>query len=77
VAVTFLVMVTLLPALLVILGRWIFWPKRPRVDHRTDILQVHGVWGRFSKNLAAHYRRGWIGAAVVLVACVAGLKAVA
>ncbi len=29
VAVTFLVMVTLLPALLVICGRWIFWPKRP------------------------------------------------
>ncbi len=27
VAVTFLVMVTLLPALLVILGRWIFWPR--------------------------------------------------
>ena len=29
IAVTFLVMVTLLPALLVIFGRWIFWPKRP------------------------------------------------
>ena len=29
VAVTFLVMVTLLPALLVIFGRWMFWPKRP------------------------------------------------
>ncbi len=29
VGVTLLVMVTLLPALLVIFGRWIFWPKRP------------------------------------------------
>src|SRR4030095_4277545 len=29
VAITLLVMVTLLPALLVIFGRWIFWPKRP------------------------------------------------
>ena len=29
VAVTMLVMVTLLPALLVICGRWVFWPKRP------------------------------------------------
>ena len=29
IAVTFLVMVTLLPALLVICGRWMFWPKRP------------------------------------------------
>ena len=30
VAVTFLVMVTLLPALLVICGRWVFWPTGPR-----------------------------------------------
>ena len=29
VAVTLLVMITLLPALLVIFGRWIFWPVRP------------------------------------------------
>ena len=29
VAVTLLVMVTLLPALLVIFGRWVFWPQRP------------------------------------------------
>ncbi len=29
VVITFLVMVTLLPALLVICGRWIFWPRRP------------------------------------------------
>jgi RND superfamily putative drug exporter len=27
--ITLLVMVTLLPALLVITGRWVFWPKRP------------------------------------------------
>ena len=31
IAVTFVVMVTLLPALLVIFGRWIFWPRRPGV----------------------------------------------
>ena len=29
IGVTLLVMITLLPALLVILGRWVFWPKRP------------------------------------------------
>ena len=34
VAVTFLVMVTLLPALLVIFGRWIFWPIAPDLRHR-------------------------------------------
>jgi RND superfamily putative drug exporter len=70
---TLVVMLTVLPALLVVSGRWIFWPKRPRVDHRTDILQVHGVWGRFSKSLAVHYRRGWLGAGLVLVACLIGI----
>jgi RND superfamily putative drug exporter len=54
-------------------GRWVFWPRTPKVDHRTDILVVHGVWGRFSKALAIHQRRGWIGAGVVLIACVIGI----
>jgi putative drug exporter of the RND superfamily len=70
---TVVVMLTVLPALLVVSGRWIFWPKRPRVDHRTDILEVHGVWGRFSKSLAVHYRRAWLGAGLVLVACLIGI----
>ncbi|HET8582915.1 MAG TPA: MMPL family transporter [Jatrophihabitans sp.] len=54
-------------------GRWVFWPRIPRQDHKTDILAVHGMWGRFSKSLAQHYRRGWIGAGVLLLACVAGI----
>ncbi len=54
-------------------GRWVFWPRIPKVDHRTDILVVHGVWGRFSKALAVHQRRGWMGAGVVLIACVIGI----
>src|SRR3954451_19765476 len=73
IACTVLIMLTVLPALLVVSGRWIFWPKRPRVDHRTDILEVHGIWGRFSRNLAQHYRRAWIGAGIVLVACLVGI----
>ena len=35
IAVTFFVMVTLLPALLVICGRWVFWPKRPTFGSRS------------------------------------------
>jgi RND superfamily putative drug exporter len=70
---TVLVMLTVLPALLVISGRWIFWPRRPRLDHQTDILVVHGMWGRFSKSLARHYRRGWLGAGALLVICVVGV----
>ncbi len=70
---TVLIMLTVLPVLLVIFGRWIFWPKRPRVDHQTDILEVHGVWGRFSRWLSLNFRRAWIGAGIVLLACVAGI----
>jgi RND superfamily putative drug exporter len=73
IACTVLVMLTVLPVLLVLCGRWIFWPKRPSLDHQTDILVVHGVWGRFSKALARHYRRGWAGAGIVLIACVIGI----
>jgi RND superfamily putative drug exporter len=73
VACTGIVMLTLLPVLLVISGRWIFWPRRPNPDHRSDILEVHGVWSRFSQALARHHRRGWAGAGILLIACVAGI----
>ena len=42
VGVTFLVMVTLLPALLVIFGRWIFWPMRP--TYRSAEPTQSGIW---------------------------------
>jgi putative drug exporter of the RND superfamily len=54
-------------------GRWLFWPRRPRLDHQTDILVVHGVWGRFSNTLASHYRRGWVATGLVLIVCVIGV----
>ncbi|MFN2561862.1 MAG: MMPL family transporter [Jatrophihabitans sp.] len=73
IACTVIVMLTVLPVLLVVSGRWIFWPKRPRVDHQTDILEVHGVWGRFSRWLSTNYRRAWVSAGIVLLACVAGI----
>ncbi|MEO9139173.1 MAG: MMPL family transporter [Jatrophihabitans sp.] len=73
IAATVLVMLTVLPLLLVLSGRWIFWPKRPEVDHRTDILEVHGVWGRFSQKLADRHRIGWMAATALLVICVIGV----
>ena len=33
---------TLLPALLVLFGRWIFWPKRPK--HNTEDEKLSGIW---------------------------------
>lgn len=71
IAATVIVMLTLLPTLLVISGRWIFWPKRPMFDREADVMKNHGVWGRFARTLAGGARRSWIGAAVVLIACAA------
>jgi RND superfamily putative drug exporter len=59
----FAVMVTLLPALLVILGRWVFWPliPRPGVAHRRDRL-----WSRIGKVVSGRPRLVWVASAVVL-----------
>jgi RND superfamily putative drug exporter len=77
IAATVVVMLTVLPVLLVVSGRWIFWPKRPRFDHEMDIDKTHAVWSRFAGSIERHHRRSWIGAAVLLIACIAlitGLK---
>ncbi len=69
-------MLTVLPAMLVISGRWIFWPKRPGVDHQTDIA-THGLWGRIAGGVTRNSTRSWAISGVVLIACViaiAGLK---
>ncbi len=77
IAATVVVMLTVLPVLLVVSGRWIFWPKRPRFDHEMDIDKTHALWSRFAGSIERHHRRSWIGAAVLLIACIAlitGLK---
>ncbi len=77
IACTVLIMLTVLPVLLVLSGRWIFWPRRPRVDHHSDIASTHGVWSSFADAIGRHARRAWVVTAVVLVACViaiTGLK---
>ena len=58
VAVALLAMMTLLPALLVIIGRWVFWPVKPtfgsrRADH-------HGLLGA-DRPPASPAGRGWSG----------------
>ena len=72
VAVTFLVMVTLLPALLVIFGRWVFWPVR--ADVRFAGADPHRLLG---SRRSAHLRfaRGaiWIGTTVALLVACLGL----
>jgi len=56
----FAVMVTLLPALLVILGRWVFWPRIPRPG------ATPRLWLRIGKIVSGRPRLVWVASAVVL-----------
>jgi len=60
-----IVMLTLLPAILVICGRWIFWPKVPRHDDVDD--KLSGVWFKVSALVGRRPRRVWIGSGLLLV----------
>ena len=71
VGVTFLVMITLLPALLVILGRWIFWPKRPAFGSHEPTSS--GFWARVGRTIAPRARMVWIGTAAALAVACLGL----
>ena len=56
---------TLLPALLVIFGRWIFWPKRPK--HNTEDEKLTGIWSKVAKSTEQSPRKYWSAAILVLV----------
>jgi RND superfamily putative drug exporter len=71
VGVALLAMLTLLPALLVIFGRWVFWPVRPRFG--TAEPTETGVWARVGGAISRRPRFVWIGTTVVLGALALGL----
>ncbi|MER6300609.1 MMPL family transporter [Kitasatospora sp. NPDC001539] len=64
-------MLTLLPALLVIVGRWVFWPVRPA--YGTPEPTRTGRWARVGARIAHRPRAVWVGTALALAACCAGL----
>ncbi|WP_372697213.1 MMPL family transporter [Arthrobacter sp. JSM 101049] len=67
---------TLLPALLGLLGRASYWPLVPRHhDHVPDSpVEGAGIWGRTARLVRRHPRRIWITTAVVLLAGCAGVS---
>ncbi|WP_310528768.1 MMPL family transporter [Nocardioides sp.] len=71
ISVTFLVMVTLLPALLVITGRWIFWPRRP--GFRSPEPTQTGLWAKVGRRIVPRPRRVWVGTSLILAVCCLGL----
>jgi putative drug exporter of the RND superfamily len=71
IAVGLLAMITLLPALLVIVGRWVFWPVRPTygsVDRTAT-----GVWARIGALIAGRPRVVWVTTSVLLAGMALGL----
>ncbi|MBP0449389.1 MMPL family transporter [Kitasatospora sp. RG8] len=66
-----LAMVTLLPALLVICDRWVFWPVRP--SYGSAGAAEGGVWTRVGTAVSGRPRIVWIGTALVLGAMAAGV----
>ncbi len=73
VAVTLLVMITLLPALLVIFGRWIFWPKRPTFESEEPTSS--GMWARVGQRISVRPRVIWgATAAILAIACIGMFK---
>ncbi len=73
IGVALLVMITLLPALLVIFGRWIFWPKRPGFASVEP--SSTGLWARVGAWIKPRPRQVWVVTSVLLaVACVGWFK---
>jgi putative drug exporter of the RND superfamily len=64
VAVALLVMITLLPALLTICGRWIFWPIKPQYGSAEPT--TRGLWARVGNRIARRPRTVWVTTALVL-----------
>lgn len=71
VAVALLAMMTLFPALLVIFGRWIFWPVIPHLG--TENPSDQGVWARMGGRIALRPRMVWGVTAAALAICSLGL----
>jgi RND superfamily putative drug exporter len=71
IGIALLVMTTFLPALLVIFGRWIFWPLRPRFGSVEPT--ATGMWAKVGAWIKPQPRRVWIGTTVLLAIACLGL----
>lgn len=59
-----LAMVTLMPALLVVCGRWIFWPVKP--SYGSAETAKEGIWTRVGTTVSRRPRIVWIATTLVL-----------
>ena len=66
----FVAMITLLPAVLLIVGRRIFWPFVPA--YGSDVGEPNGIWTKIGRFVSDRPRPIWVGTIVLLVALSAG-----
>jgi uncharacterized membrane protein YdfJ with MMPL/SSD domain len=64
-------MITLLPALLVVCGRWIFWPVKPGYGSAEPTSR--GVWSQVGRAIGGRPRTVWMVTAILLGAGALGL----
>jgi RND superfamily putative drug exporter len=57
---------TLLPAFLLVFGRWIFWPRRPLFDGDDHVMS--GPWSKVANSIGRNPRRAWAITGVILIA---------
>lgn len=56
---------TLLPAFLLIFGRWIFWPRRPLFDGDDHVMT--GMWSKVGSTVGRNPRKAWVISGSVLL----------
>ncbi|WP_330303156.1 MULTISPECIES: MMPL family transporter [unclassified Streptomyces] len=71
VSIALLAMLTLFPALLLVFGRWIFWPAIPHLGSSDPT--ASGVWARMGRRIAVRPRAVWGATALALAALSFGL----
>jgi RND superfamily putative drug exporter len=75
VGVAALSMLTALPAMLLLVGRRVFWPFIPRLDDGAPGVATRGVWRRIGERVARRPRRVWVSTSLVLLVMAGGLVA--
>jgi RND superfamily putative drug exporter len=56
---------TLLPALLLVFGRWIFWPRKPLHDGDDHVMT--GIWSKVGLTVGRNPRKAWVVTGSVLL----------
>lgn len=64
-------MLTLFPLLLLLCGRWIFWPRKP--EYGSPDPTGSGLWARLGEAIARRRRVTWVAAALALGALALGI----